>query len=365
MLPTSTITITISLIAFALFTTTDCAADNTDSNTTPTLPQGNTGIASQFPGDSNINSHPAVIAVEDFETGETIADLRRNHIWTDINNKDNKAIKFDSLTPPRSTGTRSIKITATRGQNTGGHLFASLPRGYDQLHTRFYVRFAPDAGPMSHFVLMCATADPKPWFVGKAGVRPPGDAYFITNIDARMGDDITKPSGFWHFYTYWHKMHSHENEDGSGDKCFGNDFTQKDEEKAPIPRGKWICVEFMMKANSAPDKYDGEQAFWIDGKLIQWLRKGAPNGTWLRDTLFTHGPANTNPQPFEGFNWRNTNNLKINQLFLSLFVSDNAFKNTAKRVLDNPDLKINPNQLSANFDHVVLATQYIGPIQPK
>ncbi|MBT4274288.1 MAG: hypothetical protein HOD39_05040 [Verrucomicrobia bacterium] len=33
-------------------------------------------------------------------------------------------------------------------------------------------------------------------------------------------------------------------------------------------REKWICVEMMIKLNDPPERKNGEQAFWIDGKLI-------------------------------------------------------------------------------------------------
>ncbi len=370
----SSLTIITSLLTVSFFVLPALAADNINSpDSTPTLSQGNTGIASQFPSDTNIQNHPAVVAVEDFETLDTIEDLRRKHFWTDISNEDNKAIVFDKLTPPRSTGTRSIKITATRGENAGGHLFASLPRGYDQLHARFYVRFAEDAGYTHHFVGMCARSDPKPWPVGRAGLLPGGSNKFNTGIEPSAANGTIPPPGFWNFYTYWHEMRSFENPDGStntpprgsGASFYGNSFTMPDEQKSFIPRGKWICVELMMKANSAPDKHDGEQAFWVDGKLVQWLRTGAPLGTWMRDTLHTFGYWNKAPKPFEGFNWRNTNDLKLNQFTLSLYVSDNVFNKNEQWAQNFPDLKINLKQLTVNFDHVVLATQYIGPIQPK
>ena len=35
-----------------------------------------------------------------------------------------------------------------------------------------------------------------------------------------------------------------------------------------VPTDRWICVEIMLKCNSAPDKSDGEQAMWIDGKEV-------------------------------------------------------------------------------------------------
>jgi hypothetical protein len=36
----------------------------------------------------------------------------------------------------------------------------------------------------------------------------------------------------------------------------------------PVKRDVWTCVEVMLKCNSIPDKADGEQALWIDGKQV-------------------------------------------------------------------------------------------------
>jgi hypothetical protein len=89
-----------------------------------------------------------------------------------------------------------------------------------------------------------------------------------------------------------------------------------------IPRGKWICVELMVKHNQ-PGQPDGEQAFWIDGQL---------QGHW------------------KGINWRKTANLKANALQLESYVTDRWTKNPVNRVW---------------FDNVVVANSYIGPVVPK
>ena len=67
---------------------------------------------------------------------------------------------------------------------------------------------------------------------------------------------------------------------------WGNVYFEKKEQIVP---GRWYCMEAMLKANSAPDKSDGEQAFWMDG---------VPQGRW------------------GGFNWRTTDKLKINCFWL-------------------------------------------------
>ncbi len=327
------------------------------------LPEGNEGLAAGYTGDVGIEKDPSVIFHEGFEKGKEVKDLYEG-VWTDITTRDGKSLRFSDVVPDVGVGKRSMEITATRGESAGGHLFAMLPDGYDQMYARYYVRFAEDAGYTHHFVFMGATSEPHPWPTGGAGIRSEGDKEFSTGLEAMRGGGEVPPPGYWAFYSYWHQMRSYLNEDGTGDKCYGNTFEQKN--KKLIPRGEWICVEWMMKANSSPDSYDGEMAFWIDGELIQWLRQGGgEKGVWLRDRFYTQGSWIENPQPFEGFNWRSTNDLKLNKFNLMLYVTEKAFKHTDEYSPNYPDMKINNKKLTVWFDDVVVATEYIGPIKER
>ena len=87
-----------------------------------------------------------------------------------------------------------------------------------------------------------------------------------------------------------------------------------------IPKEQWICVEFMLKHNT-PGERDGEQAFWIDGKL---------QGHWT------------------GINWRKSPTLKANALTLESYITDSWTKNPVNVV---------------SFDNLVIAKSYIGPVK--
>jgi hypothetical protein len=76
----------------------------------------------------------------------------------------------------------------------------------------------------------------------------------------------------------------------------------------------------MIKHNT-PGKPDGEQAFWIDGKLL---------GHW------------------KGINWRTSERLMANALTLESYVTDRWTKNEVNIVY---------------FDNVVIAKSYIGPAE--
>ena len=100
-------------------------------------------------------------------------------------------------------------------------------------------------------------------------------------------------------------------------KYWGNGF--RPAAQPDIPRGKWICVEFMIRHNT-PGKNDGEQAYWIDGEL---------RGHWA------------------GFNWRTSPTLFANAFTLESYVTDRWTKQAQNIVY---------------FDNVVIAKQYIGPV---
>jgi hypothetical protein len=151
-------------------------------------------------------------------------------------------------------------------------------------------------------------------------------------------------------------MHSWQNEDGTpnnppegdGRSFYGNSFHPL-KKTNNFEKGKWTCVEFMLKA-STPGKYDGEQAVWINGKKTMHWKTDCIEGTWFRDKFHIEGPYNTNPKPFEGFNWRTDPNLKINRINLQWYVSNRALK----------EATVDRNIV--HFDNVVIATEYIGPM---
>jgi len=105
----------------------------------------------------------------------------------------------------------------------------------------------------------------------------------------------------------------------------------------------------MIKANT-PGKSDGEQAFWIDGQKIGHWKPGSPVGTWSKDKFVTSGPLNKDPKPFEGFDFRLVDSVKLNQIALQWYISERVAEGgkTIKNIV--------------YFDDVVVAKEYIGPI---
>ncbi|MBN1816808.1 MAG: hypothetical protein JW828_05580 [Sedimentisphaerales bacterium] len=268
----------------------------------PSLPQGQ-GLATRYPDDKGIRQDPRVLFVEDFEQGSLEEIAKR---WGQIYKPENVSLSGDIHS--RSPGSRSVRI------KDNGHLFTH-PKGVDTLFARFYVKFHEKTGYIHHFVHIVADADPQPWPKGGAGETPAGDRKFSTGIEPTGHWGKFAPPGVWNFYTYWHEMKTK----------WGTVYIGKE---TPIEPSRWYCVEVMLKANSTPQAHDGEQAFWVDGELY---------GHW------------------GGFNWRTTDDLKINTFWL-------LYYNTEQPARHNKDPHPESRIMEVWFDDIVLATEYIGPV---
>ena len=306
------------------------------------LPEG-FGLSAKHPNDTGIAGEPAVLLAEDFEKG-TLADLKQH--WSDVSNKDGKVLAFSEDVPLGSDGKRCIQMTATLGENTGGHLYTRLPRAVDKVFARFYVKFPEDTGYIHHFVHLGGYNPATTWPQGGAGERPRGDERITVGIEPHGHYGQHPAPGAWTFYTYWQEMKI--SADG---KYWGNGLQGVG--PAVVPRGRWQCVEVMLQLNSAPERADGELALWLDGKLEAHFVKGVQRGRW---TGMGFKLVDAAGEPFEGFRWRKSPDLKINFFWLLYYVTENAAR---QNKVASP-----PRTNRVWFDDIVVATEYIGPIQP-
>jgi hypothetical protein len=287
------------------------------------------GIAAAYPGDQGLERDPRVLFVENFETGDLRAIGAR---WGDVRGPENMELSDDVASA--SWGKRSLHIVGGMRQpktvesavrpefRSGGHLYMHF-RGVEQIHARFSVKFPPRTGYLHHSTTIIADRDPTPWPKGYAGKRPAGDQLISTEIAPWSDWGRVPPPGAWGFYSYWHEMKP----DGRDD-YWGNLFGTRQE---PIQPDRWYCIEAMVKANTTPNAADGEQAFWVDGKLGGY---------------------------FKGIRWRSSDLLKFNTFWLHYLVSENTAEHN-----NDPDPKNRRYEIW--FDDVVLATDYIGPLQGK
>lgn len=331
------------------------------------LPEG-AGLAAGFVADQGLAKHPSVIFVEDFE-GKTVAELKGP--WTSVGNQADALTLDSEMRPDGSAGSTSLRITGRKGHNEGGYLYKILDRGYDEVFARIYVRFHERYGLNHHFCKLGGDIDPKPWPVGRAGQR--AETWFMTGLEPVTGVTHTWPPtsvalpGAWMFYTYYPAMHSWQTEhgatNGKPNAYYGNRFSTA--QPQAIERGTWICLEWSIRLNTAPDNSDGAQRFWVDGKLIGNWEPGTPNGYWMRENFRIRPDQPERSKPFEGFQWRTDMAVQINQFKLENYVSQRTFEQMAKHLEQHPDSNIDAEASTVWFDHVVLATEYIGPMGVK
>lgn len=304
-----------TLLGWCLATHGICLAQQQDAAKVPAhlvnhakqnlLPSGQ-GLAQRFDRDGGIESHQSVIFAESFEQ----EDFGKR--WDETRNKDGKVL---TTVEGGADGRQCLKVTAQLGRNTGGGMTKWF-KSADTVYFRFYTKFDPQCDYVHHFCTLRANKGLRGgdrWSgFGKAGLKPDPEGRFSTALEPWGNWGRFKAPGKWNFYSYWHEMKP--SPDG---KYWGNSF--RPEPQANIRKDEWICCEFMLKHNT-PGKPDGEQAFWLDGRLA---------GHW------------------KGINWRTSPQLMANAFTLESYVTDRWTKQ-----------KIN----IVYFDNLVIAREYIGPL---
>ena len=300
------------------------------------LPEGRSGIAANYPGDEGIEKAPDVIFVETFDLPSLDAIFKR---WDEVKNRG--IMSLSANVPEDRTDKKCLLMTHVGGKSTGGHLYRRLLPGHEQVFARFYVKFDKGCAPIHHFGShLGGFSPPTRWPQGGAGERPAGDRRFTSGVEP-FGKNWQ-----WDFYTYWQGMHVH----GDG-RFWGTPFLTGGD-KPRVERDKWICVELMLKMNDPLNASNGEQAFWIDGKLwrrdgqvVSHFGEGFPKGRW---TGGWWRPDSGDRTSFEGFRWRSAEELSVNYVWAYLYIT-----------------KASPGHVSKVwFDNIVIARKYIGPIEP-
>lgn len=303
------------------------------------------GIASKYPHDRGIENDARVVFVETFEV-ESIAALGKR--WESV--RDDKIMSLSDVVPDASGDGKSLLMTHVGGQGNGAHLYRRLESGYDKLYIRFYVRFDLGCAPIHHFLHVGGYRPATSWPQGGAGERPHGDERFSTGVEP-FGKNWQ-----WDLYSYWMEMRGSPPQG----QCWGNSFIH--DRSLRVKRGKWQCLELMMKMNDVGNT-NGELALWVDGQRVSHLGKGFPLGKWVYDK-FKPGEGGDGVRwndekraseslefpsvgrPFEGFRWRGHQDLKINFLWVLLYITTAPEGHVSK----------------IWFDNIVIAEDYIGPI---
>ena len=275
------------------------------------------GLAAKYQDDAGIERDPDVLFADNFESGSMKKwDQQRGRV---VMSEDRP-----------NSGRYSVQMPMERGKNHGGDAIKWFMPGADAVYARFYVRFSADYQYNHHFVWLGANQRTNKWSAfGKAGLKPNG-TYYSTGMEPWFAWGKNPPPGEVNLYTYFLDMEV----DPKMNKYWGNGFFPPGPGKGKAagphrvipPLDRWQCWEFMIQANTAPDKADGKQAMWVDGKLAG---------------------------EFTGIRWRNDLDLKVNCLWLEHYGYDEG----------DPTKQYWKESQSVWFDDVVVARRYIGPIK--
>jgi len=254
----------------------------------------------------------ATIHTETFETADALAD------WYNFDPSSDRPERAEVVldTGEARSGRGALRLTAVDkdGAESGVGPHYWFHPGHDTVYFRRYIRFAEDydQGNLNHVGgSLYAVAGADRWAqMGKAGLKPDGDDRFGARLEPWRAWGRHTPPGAMMLYTYWMDMKP----DRSG-PYYGNNLMPPPERQVTLDRGRWYCLEHMIRANT-PGSADGEMAAWIDGQLYIHLT---------------------------GFRWRTTADLRLKRASLDVYVHRSDQANTVW------------------YDDVALSTGYIGP----
>jgi hypothetical protein len=225
---------------------------------TPVMPEGNAGIAAMYPGDVGIEKDPDVVFVESFE-GSVDEICSR---WESVAGKPIMSTSDEVV--PGSGGKQSLLLTrvagGTDGYMDGGNLYRRLKNpqggyGYDQLFFRFYMKFNQSTLPIHHYGSgLVGFTPPTPWAQGGAGERPQADARWSSQVEPGRLQYLV----LLHYWQRWEvvRLVARPGATVSKSAC----------RLAPSRRRSGSAWKIMVKMNDVGDT-NGEQAYWLDGKL--------------------------------------------------------------------------------------------------
>lgn len=106
---------------------------------------------------------------------------------------------------------------------------------------------------------------------------------------------------------------------------------------------------------------DGALAFWIDDVPIGDYRPGHPEGTWLRAQFHTGGcdfSACTPPVPFEGFDFRSSEDVRFKSFKLDAYYERDSDARR-RQEMEARGLTVSDAR-TILYDDIVIATERIG-----
>ena len=289
-----------------------------------TLPEGDTGIAANYPNDVGITGDSAVIFADDFESYSKASDLDTNWDFVFQYNQ----IRFTTESANVYAGKQALEFTVPQQNNELSNSAAkTVNPERDALFLRYYSKFdtpfdvvgsSHNGSSISAHYFNNGQATP--------GVPADGKNKFLVNLENWRGEASTQSPGPLNVYIYHPEQRSQWGDhffptgtvlpNSSQPFDFGPNFKSRPDVTPDLD--KWYCYELMVRANT-PGKLDGRIAFWLDGKLLA---------------------------DFQNLRLRDVTNLKIDRFGLDFHIGSNPNGETKKW-----------------YDNVVAATSYIGPVK--
>ena len=325
----------------------------------PSENSGNTPIfntlSEAYPGDNWPSDDPAIIFATGFENG--ISD------WDQVNSYSGDRIFAQNNFQEAHSGNYSlVGEIALEDLESRGYASVRARKIFDLpqsniFYVRYYTRLDEGTARPHHGGGFRVFSEGNN-IGGTAGQRPAGDQRFNAAIDLNG-------NGEHFFYTYWHEMRSWMCNDGSTDpNCagyngpssspyYGNNFKPRNQPRFDMHQ--WSCIEYRVRVNT-PNEYDGELTLWVNNSHLGTFREGEPDGAWLRENFYLNGEWGTGDRqvPFEGFNFRTSENVNIVQVKLEHYQQWNTLSNR------RGDTPIKASTQRVLFDDVVIATERIG-----
>jgi hypothetical protein len=287
------------------------------------LPEGDNGIAANYPDDAGIDADSAVILADGFETYSQVSDLSQT--WEVV--FQTQEIRIATETENVFGGSRALEFTVPQQTaELSNAVEKVLTEERDVLFLRYYSKFQPpfDVVGSSHN----GSSISAHYFIdGQAtpGIPADGRNKFLVNLEHWRGEVETASPGFLNVYVYHPEQRSQWGDhffptgtvlpNSSEPYDFGSTFVSRPDIIVELDR--WYCYEYMVQANT-PGQRNGRIAFWLDGQLAA---------------------------DFQNLRFRDVDTLKIDRFGLSFHIGSNPAGETRKW-----------------YDNVVAASSYIGPV---
>jgi hypothetical protein len=237
------------------------------------LPEGNCGIAVNYPGDLGIMGHADVIFADDFESYAKSADIAKR--WDNM--YQNQYVGLATVAANIYAGKQALEFTLPQqAAELSDAVEKIVSPEVDVLFLRYYGKFqspyqvtgsSHNGSSISAHYTVNGQSTP--------GVPADGKNKFLANLENWRDDTNTASPGQLNIYTYHPEQRSQWGDhffptglvmpNTSLPFDFGPDFKSR---PGIIPElDRWYSYELMVKANT-PGMLDGRIAAWVDGKLV-------------------------------------------------------------------------------------------------